>query len=140
VTAGKSAVQPLVVIDSSALVALFTDAGDLGEWVARSIAGAALSAPQLVQFECANILRRKERSGEIDASAAALAHADLLALPVKLWPYSLLAERAWQLRKHVTVYDAAYVALAELIAAPLVTLDQRLGRTHGVRCEFQLPP
>lgn len=139
-TAPESTVPRLVVLDSSALVALLTDAGDLGDWVEQSIAGAALTAPQLVLFECANIVRRQELSGEIDASAATLAHADLLALPLQLWPYSLLAERAWQLRQHVSIYDAAYVALAELIGAPVVTLDRRLGRAHGLRCTVRLPP
>jgi predicted nucleic acid-binding protein len=139
VTTPGSTVQPVVVLDSSALAALLTDAGKLGDWVGQSIAGAALTAPQLVLFECANIVRRQELSGEIDASAATLAHADLLAMPLQLWPYALLADRAWQLREHVTIYDAAYIALAELIGASVVTLDRRLGRTHGLRCAIQVP-
>jgi hypothetical protein len=46
-----------------------------------------MTGPQLLAFETANILRRQQRAGEIDASAATLAHANLLALPLRLWPY-----------------------------------------------------
>lgn len=45
-----------------------------------------------------------------------------------MWPYSALAERAWALRDNLTIYDAAYVALAELVGVPLVTLDAGLAR------------
>ena len=40
--------------------------------------------------------------------------------------HHLLAERAWELRENVSFYDALYVALAEALEAPLVTLDARL--------------
>lgn len=53
--------------------------------------------------------------------------------------YDALAPRAWQLRGGVTVYDAAYVALAEEFEAPLMTLDLRLTRAPGPRCAFVTP-
>lgn len=65
---------------------------------------------------------------------AALAHADLLALPIVLSPYGPLAARAWQLRGTMTSYDAACVALAEQAEATLVTLDRRLADAPGARC------
>lgn len=129
-----------VVFDSSALVALLLDGGEVGEWVAAAATDAALAAPHLALFEAANIMRRQQLRGEIDATAATLAHRDLLALPLQLWPYALLAERVWRLRENVTVYDAAYVALAELLDAPVVTLDARLGRAPDVACPVRLPP
>ena len=43
-------------------------------------------------------------------------------------------------REWVTCYDASYVALAELLDAPLVTLDRRVARAHGPRCAFLTPP
>lgn len=129
-----------VVLDSSALVALLLDSEEIGDWVAATATDAALAAPHLALFEAANIVRRQQTRGEIDATAATLAHGDLLALPLQLWPYELLADRAWRLRENVTVYDAAYVALAELLDAPVVTLDGRLGRAPGVGCPVRLPP
>lgn len=132
--------RPTVVPDSSALVALLVDAGDVGDWVADMARDTALAAPHLVLFEAANILRRQQLRGDIDATTATLAHQDLLALPIQLWPYSALAERAWQLRANVTNYDAAYVALAEHLGTSVVTLDGRLTRATGIRCAVHLPP
>ncbi len=122
------------VVDASAVVALLTDAGPAGEWAAVHVAGASLAAPDLMPYEAANILRRQVLSGTLDATAATLAHGDLTAMPVDLCPYAALAERAWILRANLTIYDAAYVALAELLGVPFLTLDARLGRATGPRC------
>lgn len=127
-------------MDSSALVAMLVDAGPTGDWVASTAAGAALTAPELALFETANILRRHQLSRTLAPVEATLSHQDLLALPLHLWPYPPLAERAWELRDTMTTYDAAYVALAELLDAPVVTLDQRLQRTSGPRCPILTPP
>lgn len=132
--------RAMVVLDSSALVALLVDGGKLGDWVAGQVADAVITGPQLLPFEVANILRRQQLAGQIDATTATLAHGDLTALPLNLWPYSVLAERVWELRDRATAYDASYVALAEIVGGSVVTLDQRLGRAHGLRCEVVVPP
>ena len=100
----------------------------------------SLAAPHLMPVEVANVLRRSVLSAEISADTAALAHHDLLSLPLELFPYSTCAERVWQLRADVTAYDAWYAALAETLDAPLATLDVRLSRAAGPRCAFVLPP
>jgi predicted nucleic acid-binding protein len=125
-----------LVVDSSAVVALLVDSGPAGRWVDATIAGTTLAAPQLVLFEAANVLRRQVLAGRLDESQAALAHADLLALPVQLWPYPPLAERIWQLRGSFTVYDAAYVSLAEMLGAQVITLDARMAGAWGARCQI----
>jgi predicted nucleic acid-binding protein len=71
--------------------------------------------------------------------AATLAHADLLALRLDLVPYDVVGERIWQLRGNVGSSDAWYVAVAELLDAPLATLDRRLAAAPGPRCEFLTP-
>lgn len=129
-----------VVCDASALVAVLLDAGQAGTWVAGRLVGAELYAPAPLPFECANIIRRHELAALISADQAAQAHADLLDMPVALWPFEVLASRAWQLRNNLTSYDAAYVALAEAIGAPLVTLDRRLQRAPGIACAVDAPP
>ena len=85
-------------------------------------------------FEAANIIRRHELAGLIDPAQAAQAHTDLLDLPVEQWPYEALADRAWELRPNLTSYDAGYMALAELLDAPLVTLDRGIAKAPGARC------
>src|SRR3954453_13638224 len=96
--------RPLVV-DSSAVVALLADASPLGDWVGEAVADASLAAPELVLFEATNVLRRLQLSGMLSRLAADLAYADLLALPLQLWPYAPLADRVWGLRDAITAYD-----------------------------------
>jgi predicted nucleic acid-binding protein len=129
-----------VVIDASAAIALVAETAGSGEWVRRTLADQPLAAPELMMFEAANLLRRLTLRGERDGASAAAAHADLLDLAVERYPYAFMAQRAWQLRDNLTLFDASYVALAEYLDAPLVTLDTRLARATGPRCEFLVYP
>lgn len=125
------------MVDSSALVALLADDGPAGTWVARRTAGQRLAVPGLALYEAGNVLRRQVLAGALDLSAGILAHRSLLALPVQRWPYAELADRAWALRDVLTVYDAAFVALAELLGTQLVTLDRRLAGAPGITCTVE---
>lgn len=129
-----------VVCDASALVALLLDSGHDGRWVTEAAADADLAAPSLVAFEAANIIRRHELAGIVSPDQAKQAHTDLLDLTIESWPYQLLAARAWELRHNLCSYDASYVALAELIRATLITLDQRISGAPGLRCTIATPP
>ena len=131
--------NPRVVCDASALVALLLDSGADGRWATDALTGAELLAPSLLAFETANIIRRHELAGLISADQAAQAHADLLDLSIEDWPYEILAPRTWQLRANLSIYDAGYVALAELTDATLVTLDRRIGAAPGLRCPVATP-
>jgi predicted nucleic acid-binding protein len=133
-------VSARVVCDASALVALLLDSGPNGRWVAETVSGADLAAPSLMAFESANIIRRHELAGMVSTDQAIQAHADLLDLAIESWPYALLAQRTWELRRNLSSYDASYVALAELIGATLVTLDRRIGGAPGLRCAVATPP
>lgn len=136
----SSLTATVLVVDASAAVALLADAGEAGDWAAARLRGSALAAPDLMPYEASNILRRQQLAGALDSTSATLAHNDLMALPVDLYPYIALADRAWQLRDNLTIYDASYVALAELLAATLVTLDIRLSRAAGPRCSIAAYP
>ena len=59
-------------------------------------------------------------------------------LPVQLYPHSPLAPRIWELRHNITPYDAAYVALAEVLEAPLFTRDRKLAKTKGHRARIEV--
>jgi predicted nucleic acid-binding protein len=129
-----------IVVDASAVVAALIDGGALGEWAAAQLAEQDLAAPHLMPVEAANTLRRGMLAGLISEDRAGLAHERLLQLSVVLYPYESQAGRVWQLRGNLTAYDASYVALAETLDAPLVTLDGRVARATGPRCAFRLPP
>jgi predicted nucleic acid-binding protein len=129
----------VVVIDSSAVVA-FLAGGDAGDWVVEEITGHRRAAPSLMPYEVLNNLRRQLSKGALDEDEAAAARKNLAALAIDNWPHSRLVERAWQLRGAVAYYDAAYVALAELLDAPLITLDRRLAGANGPMCEIRVPP
>jgi predicted nucleic acid-binding protein len=127
------------VVDASVVVAALVDTGRAGAWAESVLMSGSLAAPHLMPVEVANILRRTVAAGEVSADVAALAHADLLALRVEHFPYEPFADRVWAMRDNVTAYDAWYVAVAESLGAPLATLDARLSRAAGPRCEFATP-
>lgn len=130
-----------VTCDASVLVAMLVDGGPTGQWATSALTSAGgLLAPHLALFEAANILRRHQLATLISTEQAAQAHADLLDLPIDLWPYEVLATRAWQLRSNLSIDDGSYVALAELTNTPLATLDIGIARAPGVRCLVESPP
>src|SRR6185312_5823389 len=128
-----------IVADASVVVAALVDGGADGEWARALLANQALTAPHLMPIEAANVLSRSVLRGELSDADAEMAHHDLVELPVALVPYAMLASRAWARRGHLTVYDACYVALAETLDAPLATLDRKLARAPGTRCQFRIP-
>lgn len=129
-----------LVADASLVVSALVDSGATGTWAESVLMAEPLSAPHLMPVEAANILRRAEAAGDITSDTAALAQADLLGLRVELFPYAPFGQRAWELRRNVTSYDAWYVALAEFLGSRVATLDVRLARATGPRCEFVTPP
>lgn len=128
-----------LVVDASFIVAALTDPGPDGNWAESLILSEPLAAPHLMLVEAADILRRAALAGELSAVEASMAHDDLLRLRVELFAYPAFATRIWDLRGNVTAYDAWYVALAERLAAPLATLDQRLAAASGPTCPFLTP-
>lgn len=124
------------VVDSSVVVAALICSGPVGHWAEEQLSGRDLIAPNLVLVESANILRRAALAGDVSDDVASLAYADLMALRIRLFPYEPFAERIWELRGNLTAYDAWYVSVAEVVEAPLATLDDRLARATEPRCEF----
>jgi len=69
--------------------------------------------------------------GEISPDRAREAIADFEDFPINCYRHDLFAFRIWQLRHNITAYDAAYIALAESLAAVFVTCDARLAKSPG---------
>jgi predicted nucleic acid-binding protein len=99
---------------------------------------AVFHVPTIFDAEVLSALRGLVRGGKFDGTAAAELIPDLLVLPVDRWHMSPLLPRMWELRDNLTPYDAAYVALAELTGAVLVTGDERITASPGTRCEIQV--
>lgn len=132
--------MPVVVVDASALVALFVDQGETGTWVADELRGHTIAAPHLVMFETANVIRRHLAAKLITLGAARHADRFLRSFNIELWPFEALSERAWELRANLTTYDASYVALAEKLGGSVVTLDRRIAAVKRLRCPIHTPP
>lgn len=137
-TDADSAASALVVLDASALVAVIASGGDIGDRIAARLADATLLAPHLLPTQVHNALRGLERGGRISTAQADAARGLFAQFPIDLWPWHLLANRAWQLRANVTTYDAGYIALAELTNATLVTCDARLQSISGATARVEV--
>ena len=128
-----------VVADASVLVAVLVDSGREGKWSEDAVAERSLAGPELALAEASNILRRLEQARKISRLEANSAHRDLLRLDLELFPFAPFANRVWALRNNLSSYDAWYVALAEVLNCPLVTIDRKLSRASGPRCEILVP-
>jgi predicted nucleic acid-binding protein len=122
----------MMVLDASAILDLLlrTSSGD--RVLSRvSSASETLHAPEVVDLEVAQALRRLQAARQLTPRRADEALEDFLALDVARYAHRELLPRIWQLRSALSAYDAAYVALAEVLGAPLLTTDQRLARAKG---------
>jgi predicted nucleic acid-binding protein len=97
-----------------------------------------LIAPALIDVEVLHVLRGRVRTGKLKVEPATAAIADLRRMPLERFDMLPLLERVWQLRENLTAYDATFVALAETFGALLVTADERLSKSPGPRCRFQV--
>ena len=123
----------MIVLDSSAVVEWLLglpQAGPVGE---RIVSADSLHAPALLDVEVAQVVRRYAAAGEVPGPAGERALGALAELDLNRYTHELLLPLIWQLRHNVTAYDAAFLALAAALDAPLLTLDARLAR-------FPLPP
>ena len=98
----------------------------------------SLHAPHLLDLEVGQVLRRLVREIAVSAHRADQALQDLLDLRLTRYPHLVLLPRIWQLRHNFSVYDGAYVALAERLGATLITRDARLASAsaHTVLVEL----
>ena len=128
----------MIVADASVLAVALADDGPDGDHARARLRGERLTAPELVDLEVISVWRRQVRAGAVDARRAALALADLAALPLRRAAHRPLLARCWELRDNLTVYDASYVALAEALDVTLLTGDGRLSRAAGPRCRIEV--
>jgi predicted nucleic acid-binding protein len=122
----------VIVLDASAVVdwLLRTSVGQRIEQ--RIYAGQdTLHTVHLLDVEFAQVLRRLVREGSLTARRAEEAIEDMAALRITRYAPVLLLQGIWRLRQNLSAYDAAYVALAEKLRAPLITRDKRIAGAPG---------
>lgn len=122
----------MIVLDASAAV----------DWLLQTPAGQrieqriyarqdTLHTVYLLDVEFAQVLRRLVREGTLAAKRAEEAIEDMTALRITRYAPVLLLQRIWRLRQNLSAHDAAYVALAEKLRAPLITRDQQIAAAPG---------
>ncbi|MER5639286.1 type II toxin-antitoxin system VapC family toxin [Kitasatospora sp. NPDC002227] len=128
----------MIVVDASALVLSLADRGPRGDAARAALAAdPAWAAPEHLLIEVMQSLRGRYLAKENTAEEVAAIAARLPVLAFHKVALGPLLDRVWELKDNLTPDDAAYVAVAESLDAPLVTADLRLMRASGPRCEIR---
>jgi predicted nucleic acid-binding protein len=114
----------MIVIDASAMVEAL-----VGRQVDDDLLDALqgdIHAPHLLDVEVLSVLRGLTLSGKLRSRAGEQARSDHFAFTIARYELAGLADRVWELRNNHTTYEACYLSLAEALAAPLYTCDNKL--------------
>lgn len=126
----------MIVADSSVIVESL-----IGSPAARSLlAQEQVQVTSHTDIEVASSLRRLVLLGQLTAEDGWRLLDTYRWMAVTRHSVFAFFDRIWALRDNVSAYDAAYVALAEIIECPLVTADARLSRARGLRCAVTVLP
>lgn len=128
----------MIVVDASVVVTGLADDGRDGDRVRERLRSERLAAPHVIDLEVVSAWRRLSARGALEERRARLALEDLAAIRIERFPHAPLVPRCWELRHNTTTYDAAYVALAELLGSTLLTADARLAEAPGALCAIEL--
>jgi len=123
----------VIVVDASALALALLDDGPLGDSARTALTNDTdWAAPAHLITEVMSVIRGHVLGSKLSLDRADDAITTLAALTISLSDCQTLLPRIWQLRHNLTSYDAAYVALAESLEAPLTTADTRLTAAAGI--------
>ena len=128
----------MLVVDASVLATALADDGLDGDTAREHLRTQELVAPELIDLEVVSVLRRQLSLAKLDRRRTRLALDDLFDLPMLRAPHRPLLGRCWELRDNLSVYDAAYVALAEALGTRLLTADARLAKAPGLKCTVEV--
>ncbi len=128
----------MIVVDASVIVTALADDGPDGDQARQRLRNERLIAPHLIDLEVTSAWRRLAAAGDLDERRVQFGLEDLRALRLERVPHGPLLLRCWELHDNVTVYGAAYVALAEVLDITLLTADARLAAAPGARCRTEL--
>ena len=124
----------MIVVDASVVVEVII--GSAG--AADRLAGERLVAPAIVDGEAGSAVRRQWRHGSLGDERADIAIDALSRLEIMRFEHRALLPRAWELRRNLTFADGLYVALAEQLGIPLVTLDARIAAAPHIAADVEV--
>lgn len=128
----------MLVPDASAVLRALTVDGPEGEDARAALESERpLQAPYLLDLEFLSGVRGLVIGDKLEDRRAAQARGDYWDLPIIRHPHRALSQRVWELRHNLSVYDAAYVALAEAVGAPLLTADAAMPSVRDVACDVR---
>jgi predicted nucleic acid-binding protein len=115
----------MIVIDASAMLEILSHT-ELGLAMEASFFEEDLHAPHTIDLEVLQTLRRWTRAGIISTDEADQAIKLFLSFAITRHPHLHLIPAIWSLRHNLTAYEAAYLALARLLGARLLSADGAL--------------
>lgn len=127
-----------MVLDASAAVELLLRTSGGARLAERLETGGPVHAPHLIDVEVAHVVRRLVMLRLLDPRSGAEALQDLADLDIERHPHTFLLGSIWRLRHNLTAYDAAYVALAEVLGQTLVTGDARMAGAPSLPVDVEL--
>jgi predicted nucleic acid-binding protein len=133
-----SSARTVIVTDAGVLIAIFVDDGAWGDTARARLRHEEIAAPEFIDLEVTSALRGLLRAGKVDKRRADLALADLRRLVLLRASHQGLVARCWELRDNLSVYDASYIALAELLGATLITTDARMSHAPQIMCSVEV--
>lgn len=128
----------MIVVDAGVVFTLVAGAEAAARDVALRVGDEQILAFQVVDLEVVSVLRRLVLHRDFPPPLAAASVRHLGELDITRVAHAPLLERCWELRDKLTPYDAAYVALAEMVEAPLLTTDRQPAGASGTRCPIEV--
>ncbi|MGH7882300.1 MAG: type II toxin-antitoxin system VapC family toxin [Candidatus Dormibacteraceae bacterium] len=129
----------MIVVDASIFADSLVDDTSVGDAVRGVISrDQNWAAPTHVRVEVASVIRKSVLAGKVSSVRGQKAIFALMGMTIKEVDSTPLLPRIWELKDNLTIYDAVYVAIAELLGCSLITSDARLSRAPGLRCPIHL--
>ncbi len=127
----------MIVIESSAMVDALVDDHANPDLLAL-LADAELHAPALLDFEVASALRGHVLGGRLDPVRVDEAVEDFTAFRIERHQMTDLLGHMLDLRDNFTVYDAAYLVLAQALEAPVITSDAKMNEATRLGIDVRI--
>ena len=97
-----------------------------------------MNAPYLIDLEVSNVLGKLVRNARVPLVQGRAVVEALTLLPLERLDHRSFLPRLWELRDNLSSYDASYVAFAESLDAPLITIDAGIATAPNHRAKVEL--